>query len=136
MMRFPGDVWRSILQFTYEIDHRRKMRKVLKCMNEYHAKKRPLFFTYEEDVLYTGMTPCHCKVQIGPCTFFTGRVMMDVHNPCIFALRSLNNYWSLHDVSDRSCCRISLRENNAWVEVHHADNGVQGEIGSLLSIFS
>ncbi len=112
------------------------MRKVLECMNAYHAKRRPRIFAREEDVLYMGMNPCHGKIQIGPSTFLTGRLMMDVHNPCIFALRTMSNYWSIHDISSNPLKSIYLYENDAWVQVHHTDDGKRGDIGALVGCFT
>lgn len=135
MTRFPESIWGSILQYTYEIEHRRKMRGVMVSMRAYHAMKRPRVFVREEDVLYTGMTPCHGKIQLGPGTFFTGRLMMDVHNPYIFASRTISNHWSLHDISDNPG-EIFLYENDAWVQVYHHTDGNRGGIGALLGRFA
>ena len=122
-MIFPDEVWGIILQFNYEMNHRTRLKRVVEKLIEYHRHKRPRIFEHESEVTHTGMTLCHGKIQVGRCMFFTGLLLMDIHNPCIFAIKSTSNYWTLHDISDNPCKKVFVYENDEWVQVHDTNNG-------------
>ena len=122
-MFFPDEVWGTIIQFNYEMNHRTRLKRVIEKLIEHHRLKRPRVFEDESNVMHTGMTPCHGKIQVGKSMFFTGRLLMDIHNPCIFAIRSTSNYWTLHDISDNPCKKVFVYENDRWIQVHDTNNG-------------